>query len=111
MEKRAVYVSVAHLTCNFHPGSSHEFVLHMEPLQARVFAKIFRQMNELEAANALRAHIPYIPYHMDRLNHEIDHRLKKVYALIHAFGDEEAKRFVEQLPYFKPELEHISLLR
>lgn len=101
MEKRAVYVSVANLTCNFQPGPSYEFVLQMEPLQARVFAKIFRQMNELEGANAFRAHLPYIPYHSDRLNHEIDYRLKKVYTLIHMFGDEEAKKFVEQLPYFQ----------
>lgn len=73
----------------------------MEPQQARVFAKIFRQMNELETANAFRAHLPAIPYHMDRLNHEIDHRLKKVYTLIHMFGDDEAKKFIEQLPYFR----------
>lgn len=105
MEKRAVYVSVANLTCNFQPGPSYEFVLHMEPLQARVFAKIFRQMNQLELPNAFRAHLPYIPYHEDRVNHEIDHRLKKVYTLIHMFGDEEAKKFVEQLPYFKESTE------
>lgn len=100
MKKQAVYVSVANLTCNFQPGPSYEFVLQLEPQQARVFAKIFTQMNQLEASNAFRAHMPYIPYHMDALNHEIDHRLKKIYALIHTFGDDEAKQFVEQLPYF-----------
>ena len=100
MNKRPVYVSVANLTCNFQPGLSNEFVLKMEPQQARVFAKIFTQMNQIEASNAFRAHMPYIPYHMDYHNHEIDHRLKKVYALIHAFGDDAAKHFVEQLPYF-----------
>ena len=100
MKKNNVYVSVANLTCNLHPGSSYEFVLKMEPIKARVFMKLFNQMQELEASNAFRAHMPFIPYHLDRLNHEIDHRLKKVYALIHEFGDEEAKKFVEQLPYF-----------
>ncbi|BAK15526.1 transposase [Solibacillus sp. FSL W7-1472] len=100
MEKNNVYVSVANLTCNLHPGSSYEFVLKMEPQKARVFMKLFNQMQHLEASNAFRAHMPFIPYHLDRLNHEIDHRLKKVYALIHEFGDEEAKKFVEQLPYF-----------
>ena len=101
MEKQNVYVSVAHLTCKLQPGSSYEFVLQMDPIKARVFLKLFTQMQSLEAANAFRAHLPYIPYHMDRLNHEIDYRLYKVYALIHEFGDDEAKRFVEQLPYFR----------
>ena len=101
MEQQSIYVSVANLTCNFHPGLSYEFVLTMEPVKARVFAKLFQQMQQLEASNAFRAHMPYIPYHMDRLNHEIDYRLQKIYALIHEFGDDEAKRFVEQLPYFR----------
>lgn len=100
MEKQSIYVSVVHLTCNFHPGSSYEFKLQMEPVKARVFAKLFQQMQQLEASNAFRAHMPYIPYHMDELNHDIDHRLRKVYALIHEFGDEKSKKFVEQLPYF-----------
>lgn len=100
METCNVYVSVANLTCNFQPGPSYEFVLQMTPQQARVFANLFRQMNMLEAPNAFRAHLPYIPYHMDRVNHELDQHLKKVYTLIHMFGNEEAKAFVEQLPYF-----------
>ena len=101
LERKNVYVSVANLTCNFHPGMSYEFVLQMEPIKAQVFAKLFNQMQLLEASNAFRAHMPFIPYHMDKLNHDIDHRLQKVYALIHEFGDANSKRFVEQLPYFK----------
>lgn len=101
MDRQKIYVSVAHLTCNFTPGSSYEFVLQMDPLKARVFLKIFNQIQTLEASNAFRAHMPFIPYHMDRLNHELDNRLQKVYALIHEYGDEETKHFVENLPYFK----------
>jgi hypothetical protein len=101
MEKQKVYVSVANLTCNFYPGANYEFVLHMDPVKARVFSKLFHQMNRLEASNAFRAHMPFIPYHMDHLNHELDYRLQKIYALIHEFGDDEAKRFIEQLPIFK----------
>ncbi|WP_445326897.1 transposase [Solibacillus sp. FSL R7-0682] len=101
MEKQKIYVSVANLTCNFYPGPSYEFVLHMDPIKARVFSKLFSQMNRLEASNAFRAHMPFIPYHMDQLNHDLDNRLQKLYALIHEFGDEEAKKFVEQLPFFR----------
>lgn len=101
MQKQKIYVSVAHLTCNFYPGSSYEFILQMEPIKARVFAKLFNQMQHLEASNAFRAHLPCIPYRMDKINHDLDRRLHKIYALIHEFGDDEAKKFVEQLPYFR----------
>ena len=106
MEKMNVYVSVSDLTSNFHPGLSNEFVLSLEPTKARIFQRLFTQMQHLEASNALRAHIPYIQYHDDPLNHEIDTRLKKVYALIHEYGDEETKQFVEQLPYFSKPIQH-----
>ena len=103
MKKQKVYVSITNLTCNFTPGLSNEFVLHMDPIKARVFSKLFYQINGLEASNAFRAHMAFIPYHQDRLNHELDSRLHKIYALIHEFGDDEAKRFVAQLPYFNQE--------
>ncbi|MEO4051836.1 transposase [Solibacillus sp. CAU 1738] len=101
MEKKKVYVSIVHLTCNHYPTvSPSEFMIEIEPYKAKVFEKLFRQINTLETDNMVRAHLPYIPYHYDALNHEIDTRLKKIYALIHEFGDEDTKQFVEQLPYF-----------
>ena len=101
MEKQKVYVSVAHLTCNYSPTvSPSAFIIELEPVHARVFEKLFRQINSLEGANMFRAHLPFIPYHYDALNHDIEIRYKKIYALIHEFGDDKTKQFVEQLPYF-----------
>lgn len=101
MEKELYYVSVSQLTCNRIPTySPYDFMVKLEPHKARVFDKLFHQIYHLEKSNMIRAHLPAIPYHLDALNHEIDTRYKKIYALIHAFGDEETKKFVEQLPYF-----------
>jgi len=72
----------------------------MEEQKAHLFEKLFLQLNSLEFDNIVRAHLPYIPYHLDESNDEIDIRMKKIYALIHEFGDEHTKDFVEQLPYF-----------
>ncbi len=66
-----------------------------------IFHALFRQTSELEFRNFLRAHLPYVPYHYDQDNDEIDERTKKVYALIHEFTDDESKKFIEQLPYFR----------
>lgn len=101
MEKQTYYVSVVHLTCSPHAGiQPYDFAIRLEPHIARVFQKIFQQLYRMDSANAFRAHLPYIPYHYDELNHTIDHRYKMIYALLHEFGDAETRKFVEQLPYF-----------
>ncbi|MBO1914854.1 hypothetical protein J4G37_59770, partial [Microvirga sp. 3-52] len=66
-----------------------------------IFHELFKQTSDLEFRNFLRAHLPFIPYHYDKQNDQIDTRTKKVYALIHEFTDNESKLFIEQLPYFR----------
>ena len=101
MEKEVYYISIKNLTCSrCGTGEPTQFRIELEPHRARVFQKLFQQMYTLEWSNAVRAHLPYLPYHVDALNHDIDTRYKKVYALLHEFGDEDTKHFVEQLPYF-----------
>lgn len=101
MEKVKYYVSLAHLTCTPYPNATPSaFTIETEPQNAHVFEKLFNQIHRLEDSNAFRAHLPYIQYHLDGLNHEIDNRFKKIYALIHEFGDDQTKQFIEQLPYF-----------
>lgn len=101
IEKTNIYVSVANQSFSYVPlGAPCEFKLQMEPSKVRAFEKLFLQLNTLELDNAFRAHLPSIPYHLDEANDEIDTRLKKVYALIHEFGDEHTKQFVERLPYY-----------
>ena len=96
-----VYVSVANNSFSYVPLSAPcEFKLSMPAEKARVFEQLFGQIDSIEFQNMVRAHLPYLPYHMDETNHEIDYRLMKIYALIHEFGDEHTKKFVEQLPYF-----------
>lgn len=101
MEKQMYFVSVQNLTCQQQPGrDSYQFAVRLEPYKARVFQKLFQQVYQLEGPNAFRAHLPYIQYNMDRINHELDARYKKIYALIHEYGDEETKQFVEQCGLF-----------
>lgn len=101
METTTFYVSVMNQSYNYFPvGAPCEFKLELDHQRAKIFKSLFRQLDSLDFHNLVRAHLPYIPYHLDEANDEIDHRLKKVYALIHEFGDKETKQFVEQLPYF-----------
>lgn len=101
MDTTTIYVSVANQSYSYQPlGLPCEFKLQMENSKAQLFEKLFMQLNSLEFHNMVRAHLPAIPYHLDEENDEIDIRLKKIYALIHEFGDDYTKQFVEQLPYF-----------
>lgn len=101
IDTTTIYVSVANQSYSYLPlGLPCEFKLQLEEQKALLFEKLFLQLNSLEFDNIVRAHLPYIPYHLDESNDEIDNRMKKIYALIHEFGDERTKEFVEQLPYF-----------
>lgn len=101
IEKTTLYVNVLNQSYNYIPtGEPCEFKIELDLDKVFIFKKLFNQLNSLEFDNAVRAHLPYLPYHLDEENDEIDNRLKKIYALIHEFGDEKIKEFVEQLPYF-----------
>lgn len=101
INQSTIYVSVANQSFSYVPlGLPCEFKLKLDNNKAQIFERLFMQIDSLEFDNAVRAHLPYIPYHLDESNDEIDVRLKKIYALIHEFGDDHTKQFVEQLPYF-----------
>ena len=96
-----VYVSIIHRGVYMNPYiAPWEFELKMRKDGLRAFEGLFQRMNQLEGSNMWRAQLPYVPYHLDEENDQSDICLMKLYALIHEYGDESTKRFVEQLPYF-----------
>jgi hypothetical protein len=102
MEKYKMYVSVVNQQVYYQPDDSPwEYEVEVTSEYLPVFHRLFTQMNQLEFRNFLRAHLPYVPYHYDKDNHDIDTRTMKVYALIHEFTDDKSKRFIEKLPYFR----------
>ncbi|MGE6517435.1 transposase [Lysinibacillus sphaericus] len=101
MDRQRIYFSLANQTYYTNPyGGQWNFELDVDRQALDVFEKIFQQMQLLEISNAWRAQLPYVPYHLDQENDAIDLRLKKIYALVHEYGDADTKAFVEQLPYF-----------
>lgn len=102
MERMKLYVSVVNQQVYPHPHDSPwEYEVQITPEAAPIFKRLFNQMDRLEFRNFLRSHLPYVPYHYDKDNYDIDRRTMKVYALIHEFTDEESKRFIESLPFFR----------
>ncbi|TQR18032.1 transposase [Psychrobacillus vulpis] len=102
MALNKVYISVSNQQVFTYPDESpweFEVITNREIIP--VFQKLFEQLGDVEESNFWRAHIPFRSYHLDKENDNYDKRMKKVYALIHEFGDEETKAFIEQLPYFK----------
>ena len=94
MEKETYYISIKNLTCNrCAPYDTAHFKIELEPHKARVFQKLFQQLYQLENRN-------FIPITANFSNNAVDTRYKKIYALLHEFGDDETKEFVEHLPYF-----------
>ncbi|WP_301107625.1 transposase [Sporosarcina sp.] len=101
-QKYTMYVSMSHKQVLLDPYSSPwEYKVEVTKEAYPVFERLFAQMERLEFRNFLRSHLPYIQYHYDKDNHDIDKRMMKVYALIHEYTDEESKRFIEKLPFFR----------
>ncbi|WP_248511768.1 transposase [Sporosarcina sp. NCCP-2222] len=101
-----LYVSVANQQIMTDKHSSPwEYELTITREYIPIFEHLFEQMNHLEFRNFLRSHLPYVPYHFDSDNTDIDVRTMKLYALIHEFTDTETRLFIEKLPYFRPEPE------
>lgn len=101
MDRHRVYFSLTNRTYYTNPHvAPWNFELNIDRQALDVFEKIFQQMQLLELQNIWRSQLPYIPYHFDKENDELDLRLKKIYALVHEYGDADSKAFVEQLPYF-----------
>lgn len=102
MPKQKLYISITDQRVYHYPDDSPwEYEIAIEPQFVPIFQRLFEQMNTLEFRNFLRSHLPYVPYHYDKDNHDIDVRTKKVYAIIHEFSDKPTKRFIENLPYFR----------
>lgn len=102
MSKCPCYISVSDQRIYADPHiAPWEFKVEMSREFLPVFERLFAQVNDLEFRNFLLSHLPYIPYHYDQNNHDIDMRTKKMYAIIHEFGDKETKKFIENLPYFR----------
>lgn len=102
MVKSRLYVSVTdHRVFSYPDDSPWEYEIKIKSEDVRIFRRLFEQISNLEFRNFYRSHLPYVPYHYDKDNHDIDLRTKKIYALIHEFSDKETQQFIEKLPYFR----------
>ncbi|KKI88869.1 hydrolase [Bacillus sp. SA1-12] len=54
----------------------------------------FDQVYSTDIKDFYRAHTPYIQYHYDRENDEIDNTNQKIYRMIYELGDDEAKEHI-----------------
>lgn len=107
-----IYVSVTHHQYYFHPDDSPwEYEIEGKPEVITILDELFNQKQEWEWKNFLRAHLPYIPYHLDPENDEVDLRLKKLYAVIHEYGTDDAKVLIESMPFYAPREQSMNEIR
>lgn len=63
----------------------------------------FDQIYSSDWQGFMRAHVPYVQYHHDPTNHAYDETMLKVYELIYALGDEDAKAHIQEQGILKHE--------
>ncbi|AYC29915.1 transposase [Paenisporosarcina cavernae] len=97
-----IYLSVSHNQWYLTPTESPwEFEMDIPREHLFVLDKLMHPIGHLEWSNFIRAQTPYIPYHLDPENDALDYRLKRLYAFIHTYVNEEGKEVIEKMPYYK----------
>ncbi|MHA6260223.1 transposase [Sporosarcina sp. CAU 1771] len=102
MKQYKMYVSVVNQRVyNYPDDAPWEYEVVVTEEYVPVFKRLFDQVDSFEFQNFLRSHFPLMPKQFGGFSDQIEIRIQKIYALIHEFTNEESKRFIEQLPYFR----------
>lgn len=96
-EKQTYYVDMNSESILREPLDSPSFVIHATEQEVKVLRSIFEDKYGAELETFVRAHIPYLEYHIDPGNDHFDASQKIIYAILHQLGNKEAKQHIEQM--------------
>ncbi|MFS0654470.1 hydrolase [Bacillus sp. 179-C3.3 HS] len=95
MPRHTYYVSVQDGSISQHrDAASWQFQIEADDDQILQLRDYFDDQYMTDWKGFFRAHIPYLEYHYDSPNDEMDRRRKDIYAMIYELGNEETKGFI-----------------
>lgn len=95
--KRTYYVDPASKEVLPTPEGEGHFKIEATEEEAHYIKRVFAENYSAEVETFVRAHVPYLDYSYDKENDHYDQALLAAYGLIYKFGDEEAKRHIEEM--------------
>ncbi|MFY4777266.1 hydrolase [Metabacillus sp. RGM 3146] len=94
-DKKTYYVSVGSGEISqSETASTWEFKIEATADEIVELRECFDQVNLASWQGFFRSHVPFMEYHYDKQNDEVDDMNLKVYRMIYVLGDEEAKEHI-----------------
>ncbi|WP_458412149.1 hydrolase [Schinkia sp. CFF1] len=98
MEKSTYYISVGSREISkIKTASPFELEIEATENEIRTLREIFDEMYSADWMGFFRAHVPYVQYHYDRPNDQIDQNLTNVYQMLYELGKPETKQHIETM--------------
>lgn len=90
--KKTYYVTVSTGEISqFHTSSPWDYKIEATDEEIIKLRQYFDQVYSSDLKGFFRAHTPYLQYHYDRENDEIDQTNNMIYRMLYELGDQEAK--------------------
>lgn len=100
MDKKTFYVSV--ISGDILADKTdypYEFEIEANEEEIQRLESLFEGKNQADWGSFIRAHIPIMPYHLDKENDYYDANLYEIYQMIYELGNEQTRRDMENLGY------------
>ncbi|MEK4027682.1 MULTISPECIES: hydrolase [Bacillaceae] len=95
--KRIYYVDPASKEVLPTAASEGNFRIEATDQEAAFIKRVFEEEYGAEIETFVRAHVPYLDYSYKEKNDKYDRALIAIYGLIYKFGDEQARRHIDEM--------------
>jgi hypothetical protein len=98
MEKQPYYIQIANGEIQSKSDvSPWDFRIFANEKEIHDLRELFNSMNGADSGTFWRAHVPYVPYHLDADNDQYDNRIMEVYEKLYELGDEDARSHIKKM--------------
>lgn len=97
-EKRTYYVAVG--SGDILPvqtATPYDFEIEATEEEVILLQELFDNKYSSDWSTFIRAHLPYMQYHLDRENDSFDESLLAIYGMLHKLGKPETKQHIEDM--------------
>jgi hypothetical protein len=97
-QKRTYYINISSGEISQSASDSPwNYQIEATPEDIQTLRSYFDQNEKVDLPNFIRAHIPFLEYHHDKVNDIQDHQLKQIYQFIYQHASDDTKQHIESI--------------
>lgn len=79
------------------------FTIYADDAEVEILRSKLDNMNSADFRTFVRSHVPIVPYHNDKSNHDYDDGATEAFQIIYDLGDEKTKGHVDSMGILRDE--------